>query len=275
MSESLESARARLRSKASEHGINPRDVDVLLSDFLDRPLSYLFAHGEIEVDVAGVEEQVDRRIAGEPLQYIRARAAFYGRDFYVDERVLIPRPETEHLVETAVRLVPRGGRMIDIGAGSGAIAISIALERPDLDVAAVDLSIGALAVSAINCTRLGARVSLAASNLLSAVRGNLDLIVSNPPYIPARDVEELQVEVRAHEPRMALTPGEHGTEIIERILDEAATRLTPTGKLILEIGFGQESAVRQLAVSRKYAVEDLIFDLAGIPRTVVLSRHGQ
>jgi release factor glutamine methyltransferase len=271
----LDAARARLRDEAAKRGVDRRDVDALLSDSVDRPLSYIVAHGEELVDTSRVEALLQRRYKGEPLQYIRRRADFYGREFYVDDRVLIPRPETELLVAAAVKRAPHDGRVIDVGAGSGAIAVSVAIERPDLRVMAGDASVDALAVTALNRTRLGARVELVASDVLSAIRGSFDMILSNPPYIPEGDMGGLQVEVREHEPRRALTPGPAGTEIIERLLFQSKQHLAPGGRVMLEIGYGQVAAVRDLAAASGFVIDDVIADLAGIPRTVVLSRHGQ
>ncbi len=129
----------------------------------------------------------------------------------------------------------------------------------------------ALAVAAINRARLQSRVELAASDLMSAVRGPFDVIVSNPPYVPLGEYEELAVEVRIHEPRIALTPGPSGMEIIDRIFDEARRHLTPRGHLILEIGYGQEQPLRALAEAKRFTVDAFLPDLAGIPRVVVSS----
>ena len=220
-------------------------------------MAWLFAHGEADVDPDMIEPQLERRRAGEPLQYIRGRADFYGREFLVDDRVLIPRPETELLVEQAVARVPRGARVVDVGTGSGCIAVSLALERPDLRVIGVDVSVAALAVAKRNRDRLGARVDFAASDLLESVR-DVDFIVSNPPYIPEGDMATLQVEV-TYEPRSALTPGPRGTEVIERLLRSGVPA-------IVEIGYEQLDAIRE-------HVDDVIPDLAGIPRVVVSSAH--
>ena len=175
--------------------------------------------------------------------------------------MLIPRPETELVVEAAAARAPRGARVVDVGTGSGCIAVTLALERPDLRVIGVDISVAALAVARRNRDRLGARVSFAASDLLEAVK-DVDLIVSNPPYIPAADVDTLQTEVKDHEPRAALTPGPRGTEVIERLLRANLP-------VILEIGYGQADALHGEA-------DEIIDDLAGIPRVVVSSaRHGR
>ena len=205
-----------------------------------------------------------RRATGEPLQYIRGKTEFFGRTFLVDDRVLIPRPETEILVETAIKTIDRGARVVDVGTGSGCIAVTLSLERPDLRLTAIDASVAALAVAKKN----GAGCVIA-SDLLNAFVRDFDWIVSNPPYIAAADVEQLATEVRDFEPRTALTPGPAGTEAIEKILDQAGR-----ASVILEIGFGQEQAVRDLAAARHFAVREVRNDLAGIPRVVVLSRHG-
>ena len=271
----LDDLRSRHREDALQRGINPRDVDLLLSDILGKSTAWVYAHGEVEVDAEELERRLTRRYAGEPLQYILGRTEFYSREFLVDDRVLIPRPETELVVETAMERAPRGGRVLDIGTGSGCIAISIERERPDLHVVAVDRSPDALAVAAMNRARLDSRVRIVGSDLLSAIRGRFDVIASNPPYVPLAEYEELAVEVRIHEPRIALTPGVRGTEIIERIMVEARTRLEPGGVVILEVGYGQESAIRTLALEHGYSVDAFLPDLAGIPRVVVLSADGQ
>ncbi|HLJ73971.1 MAG TPA: peptide chain release factor N(5)-glutamine methyltransferase [Thermoanaerobaculia bacterium] len=253
--ETIESIRRRYRS---------RDVDLLLADFLGRPVSYVVAHGEDLVDQSPIDAAMQRRLAGEPLQYIRGKTEFFGREFYIDDRVLIPRPETEVVVETAIARIGRGARVVDIGTGSGCIAVTLALERPDLRVVATDASIAALAVARRN----GAK-NLVACDVLSAFVRDFDWIVSNPPYVSEAEVAQLAVEVRDYEPRSALTPGPVGTEAIERILEQAGR-----ARVILEIGFGQAQLVRDLAFARHFDVDEVRNDLAGIPRVIVLSRHG-
>jgi release factor glutamine methyltransferase len=266
--ETIASLRARFREAARAGGVNPRDVDVLLADVTGQSQAWLFAHGEERIDPAAIETLMARRLRGEPLQYIRGRTEFFGREFFVDERVLIPRPETELLVEAAIARAPQRGRVLDIGSGSGCIAISLERERQDLDVTSIDLSVAALAVASRNARAHESRVRFAASDVFDAIRGEFDLVVSNPPYIPAADYEQLEVVVRDHEPRGALTPGPRGTEVIERILD--ARRAT---MVMLEIGFGQLDDVREVADG--YDIVEVINDLAGIERVVVLSRHGR
>ncbi|MBK5259271.1 MAG: peptide chain release factor N(5)-glutamine methyltransferase [Thermoanaerobaculia bacterium] len=268
MKQRLDEVRDRHRDDALGRGFNPRDVDLLLSDILGRKLSWIVAHGDELIDSAPLDVLLARRYGGEPLQYIRGRTEFYSREFLVDSRALIPRPETEILVETALQFAPRNGLVIDIGTGSGCIAITIERERPDLRVIGVDVSMAALALAATNRASLASHALLAASDILTSIRAHADLIVSNPPYIPAREVESLEVEVREHEPRIALTPGSRGTEAIEQILEQARG-----ARVIVEMGFGQEQAVRDVAAAQRYVVDEIIPDLAGIPRVVILSPH--
>jgi len=272
--ELLGDVRTRFRDAALQRGVSPRDVDLLLADLLGQSLAWVFSHGEVLIDPGPLERLLERRFAGEPLQYIRGRTEFFSHEFVVDDRVLIPRPETEVLVETAIARAKAGARVVDIGTGSGCIAIALERARPDLRVTAVDLSIDALAVANINRRRLSSNVRLVASNLMGSIDAEVDLVVSNPPYIAASEIAALAPEVRQFEPMMALTPGRTGLEIIERILTQSRSRLALTGMLILEIGYGQHQQVRTLAEEATYTVEELVPDLAGIDRVVVLSRRG-
>lgn len=257
--------RSRYREEALRRGINPRDVDLLLADLTGKPLSWVIAHEDATVDEARLEAMLARRFAGEPLQYIRGKTEFYGREFIVDNRVLIPRPETEGLVEAAIARVPRNATVIDVGTGSGCIAVTLALERSDVHMIGVDASLDALAVASSNAGRLGARVRFVASDVLTAIK-SVEFIVSNPPYIAAPIVETLATEVRDYEPRMALTPGPRGTEVIERILDQAQR-----APVILEISYGQDAEIADVARAHGYRVDEILNDLAAIPRVVVLS----
>src|SRR5436853_3115770 len=158
------------RQEALRRGVNPRDVDLLLADIAGKPIAWVIAHGDEEIDAQQLEPLLARRFAGEPLQYIRGKTEFYGREFVVDNRVLIPRPETEGLVEAAIARVPREATVIDVGTGSGCIAVTLALERSDLRVIGVDASIAALAVAKSNRDRLRANVALIAGDVLTAIR---------------------------------------------------------------------------------------------------------
>ncbi len=267
--------RAAWRDQARDRRTNPRDIDVLLSDALGKPIAYVIAHDDQEIGEAALEAfktSANERFSGKPLQYIRGRCEFYGRDFKVDTRVLIPRPETELLVELAIERAPQGSRVVDIGTGSGCIAVSIAAERPDLHVFATDISVEALVVAGENSRSHGVHLRTAAVDALNAIRGMFDVIVGNPPYVPSDTRASLQVEVRDHEPEVALFSDDHGLRILDRIIGTAADHLLPTGTLILELGFGQAARVRDVATRHGWPNVAFVNDLAAIPRAVVLSR---
>jgi release factor glutamine methyltransferase len=267
--------RREFRAKAAEMRLDPRDVDLLLTDCLGRPQSWLLAHGTDEIAPDSAQrfsERMERRFAGEPIQYIRSRAEFYGREFTVDRRVLIPRPETELLVEAVLQRAPKGGRVLDVGTGSGCIAITLKLERPDLRVYASDIFLDALDVARSNASALEAAVDFVSSDLLSGIRGPLDVVVSNPPYIPVPDLPSLQTEVRDHEPHIALGSGADGLDAIRRLIPSARERLLNVGILALEIGFGQAAAVAEIAGECGWPSPVILKDLAGIDRVVVFRR---
>lgn len=272
--ETIGSLRVRYREEAMKRKMNPRDIDLLLADLLGKPITYLISHGEEPV-VGEIETRlasfVERRFGGEPLQYIRGRAEFYGREFLVDRRVLIPRPETELLAELTIDRAPPRGRVLDVGTGSGCVAVTLSLERRDVVVDASDRSLDALLVARANARRLHGNVRLAQADALSAIRGCYALIVSNPPYIPETEMDGLQVEVRDHEPRSALTPGGDGLSLIRTLLLQARERLSPGGVLMMEIGFGQRDAVETMANELRWGSVEFFDDLAGIPRVVIVS----
>jgi release factor glutamine methyltransferase len=249
-------------------------AEVLLSHAIRCERVYLFAHPEQElreVEWIHYGRYLHERTQGKPTQYITKRQEFYGREFRVTPEVLIPRPETEHVVEAALAVL-RGQaqvlpRLLDVGAGSGAIAITLALETGG-QVAATEISPGAAAVAARNAEVLGGRVDFAVCDLMSAIANHsIDLIVSNPPYVPLSHRESLQREVRDWEPAAALFGGDHGFEIYDRIAADAPRVLRPGGWLILELGFGCEPHVSNLLANwRNLRIEP---DLAGIPRVAV------
>lgn len=220
---------------------------------------------------------LERRLAGEPIQYIVQTAWFYGREFYVDPRVLIPRPETELLVELSLLILPMrrngapGPRIADIGTGSGILAITLALECERASLVGTDVSQDALLVAAKNADYHGVREStrFVRCDGLSALSGVFDLIVSNPPYVRMSDIPALQHEVRDHEPRVALDGGEDGLDIVRRLIQQAETRLASNGTLLVEIGIGQvEEVVRELRSSGRWRDVRAVDDLAGVPRVV-------
>ena len=209
---------------------------------------------------------VRRRLRREPVAYILGRKGFRGIELAIDSRVLIPRPETELLVEVAVELEP--ANVTDIGTGSGALALAIADELPAATVMATDTSTGALEVAGANAERLGLaeRVTLAEGTLTNRVA---ELLVANLPYVSEAEWEGLAPEIREHEPREALVAGPTGVEAIESILAEIARSATPPETIALEVGAGQSEAVAELTRSAGYGELDVRRDLAGIDRVVV------
>ncbi len=217
-----------------------------------------------------------QRVQGKPTQYITGHQEFYGREFRVTPDVLIPRPETEGLVDAAVmrspRLIeyprdPRDFRILDIGTGSGAIAVTLALELSKVDVFASDISAAALNVAKDNARRLGATVEFIACDLGSAFAGaSFDMVASNPPYVPARTRESLPREVRDFEPALALYGGDDGLDVYRRLIPEALRLLRPGGWLIMELGFESADAVREML--RDWDAVEAISDLAGITRVI-------
>lgn len=219
---------------------------------------------------------LERRLAGEPVAYLIGEREFYGRPFTVDRRVLIPRPETEHLIEAALALeLPRAPRVLDVGAGSGSIAVTLALEIPGARVVASDTSLGALRVLAANAGRHGVRdrVSILAADLAAGLRlERFDLVVSNPPYVDPAEKERLSPEVVEYEPPAALFASDCGRSVIARLL-AAASGLRPGTPLVIEIGYDQSEWLRSaVAGRRELAVRDVVRDYAGIPRTAILER---
>ena len=246
-------------------------AEVLLSYAMGCERVYLYAHPERELtDLEWLHygRYLHERLQGKPTQYITRKQEFYGREFRVSPDVLIPRPETEHVVEVALRLGRSPGlpRILDIGAGSGALAVTLQLETGG-EAWATDISPAAAAVAAANARRLGARVSVVACDLMEAIApASMDLIVSNPPYVPLTQREGLQREVRDWEPHVALFAGETGFEIYRRIVADAPRVLRPGGWLVLELGFGSCDTVSGLLSGWKdLRIEP---DLAGIPRVI-------
>jgi release factor glutamine methyltransferase len=284
---SLRRAAHRLAA-GSEH---PQlEAGLLLAHVLDTARVGLYAHPEqtLEADqVSRFEGLVERRSQGEPLPYLTKRAEFYGHPFIVDERVLIPRPETETLVELALEdLTGRQSsnpvvhtsagsaasvRVVDVGTGSGCIAITLALRAPQAQVFAVDISPAALTVAEQNAAQHGVagRISFLLSDLLDAVMSPVDLIIANLPYISHSEWADLPGEVQLHEPRLALDGGPDGLRVIARLLEQAKRRLRSGGSLLLEIGAAQGRKAQQLARERfPDASISLLTDLAGRDRVL-------
>lgn len=262
-----------------------RDAEMLLlhsirADVPIANLAWLIAH-EYETIPAHANAEfracVERRRAGEPIQYITGEAEFYGLSFKVNRDVLIPRPETEHLVEKVIGSA-RGfeqQRIVDVGTGSGAIAVALASHLPAARIHATDQSAAALNVARANATQNGVaeRVRFHAGDLLAPVAGKLfDLIVSNPPYVAEADRESLAAEVREYEPSEALFAGADGLAVYRRLIPAAFDALFHDRYLALEIGFGQEAAIRELLAGAGFTGIEFTKDLQGIPRVAVARR---
>lgn len=223
------------------------------------------------------EDLVRRRLAREPVAYITGHKEFWGLEFEVTRAVLIPRPETELIVEESLAVLPARdtvGRIIDVGTGSGCLAIALAIEFSYANVVATDSSERAIEIARRNCSRhnVTSRVSLVCTNLLDGLLEQADLIVSNPPYVPQTDAPQLQPEVVRYEPHSALFAGDDGLAIIRRLFVESSERLADDGRLIVEFGLGQEADMRDAAGSAGWTVERVRRDLQGIPRVAVLRR---
>lgn len=261
----LVQAEARLRGAGTD---SPRlEAQVLAMHVLRVDRSFLFAYPEHDFPELAGEAILQRREAQEPLAYIVGSREFFGRPFRVNQAVLIPRQDTEVLVETVLRYPGRA--VLDIGAGSGTIAVTLKLERPDWSVTAVDISPAALEVAIENAADLGAEVRFLLSDGFEALIGeSFDLIVTNPPYIGRS--EPLAIEVAGFEPELALFGGETGLEFYERLARESNGYLHDGGVLAMEVGYQQASLVRGLFEGAGWEHVETVADLAGIDRVVVV-----
>ena len=220
---------------------------------------------------------IARRVAREPVAYIMGHREFWGLEFDVTPAVLIPRPETELVVEEALASLPRRDivrHIIDVGTGSGCLAVTLAVEFPPANITATDTSHEALAVAYRNADRHNVigRITFVQADVLKDLTEPADLIVSNPPYVPAGDAATLQAEVARYEPSSALYGGPDGLDVIRRLVGSARQHLAAGGWLIIEFGFGQEAAVREVAREAGWNVARIRSDLQGIPRVAVLRR---
>jgi release factor glutamine methyltransferase len=253
------------------------DAETLLLHTLGKSRALLLAHWN---DAADPDQQhtfsslIARRLTGEPIQYITGHAEFYGLPFAVAPGVLIPRPETEHLVEEAIRLAAAfpAPRIADIGTGSGAIAVALAHAIPSAHIVATDISPAALSIARSNAERnhLADRIAFLEGDLLSPLAGQrFDLLASNPPYIPLSDLPSLSIEVRDHEPASALFAGADGLDIYRHLIPAAPAHLNPGGWLLLEIGFGQQPVIEAILAASNFTEIRFIPDYQGIPRVAV------
>lgn len=262
---------------------SPRlNIELLLAHLLKKKRLELYLEFERELDAATLEklrEMVKRRAAGEPLQYITGVAEFCGLEFLVDKRVLIPRPETELLVEIVLERLKAGGpavrpyRIVDVGTGSGCIAVTLAKKLPEAEIFAVDASPEALEVARANAIRhkVENNIGFLCSDLLQTLSDSFqaDVIVSNPPYVAAGELAELPKEVRDFEPVRAFAAGEDGFEVIRRLVMNARRVLSSSGFIALELGAGQLAATRELFGKQGYEVTQVARDLQGHERVVV------
>ncbi len=272
-------AAARARLAATSFGAPPREASLLLGRVLGLSEAQILARDDLEVEAAAAERfeaLLRRRLSGEPVAYLFEEKELYGRLFHVDRRVLIPRPETEHVIEAALAepLPPRPW-ILDVGTGSGCIAVTLALEVPGARVVAGDLSPGALAVTAGNARRhgVGDRVHPAGLDLTEGLDlSRFDLVVSNPPYIDPAEAPSLSPEVCNFEPHLALFAPGTGESILARLFEEGAG-LRSGVRLIVEIGYGQLDILRRLAGASALQWAGAWHDYSRIPRVLTLKRR--
>jgi release factor glutamine methyltransferase len=262
---------------ASAVGSPRMNAELLLMFALSCDRVHLYSHPERELTADELDrftEVVNQRARGVPAQYIVGHQEFWGLDLLVNPAVLIPRPETEHLIETVLELVPKNTtsslKMIDVGTGSGAVALALASEYPNAEVHGVDISSEALEVARTNAARLGLdRVRFAQSDVMESVTrdASFDFVVSNPPYVALSEEDKVQDVVKKFEPRVAVFAGTHGLDVIRRLIPQSREALREGGWLLMEIGFSMSEAVMSLLSDWRDVHARP--DLAGIPRVIV------
>ena len=281
--ERIQAARVRLVTAGIGDGEAGRDAVLLARHVLDWDRATLYAnyHEPATEDfVAKFDPLIERRARREPIAYIRGLQEFWNRDFLVTPAVLIPRPETELIVEEFLARLPlstpaRPRRVADIGTGSGCLAVTVAAERPYVEVIATDISGTALDVAQANAARHGVsdRIAFRQSAYLSGTTGVFDFILSNPPYVTEREYQNLAPEVREYEPALALVAGEDGFRDIRQVVDLGTALLAPGGTMLVEIGYDQADAVADLVMSfPALHLVSISNDLQCIPRVAVIER---
>lgn len=258
---------------------SPRlNAETLLMFVLDVNRAYLYAHPERELnpeEQARYDVVIRQRSSGVPSQYVTGHQEFWGLDFVVSPAVLIPRPETEHLVEAVLELAKgmRFPRIVDVGTGSGCVALALAHELKTAEIFAVDLSPDALAIARANAARLqlASRVQFLQSNVLDALAGThiFDFVVSNPPYVGLNEADKVQRSVFEFEPRMAVFAGVNGLDVIRPLIEQAHAALKPGGHLAIEIGYSMRDAVHGLLHPTLWDETTVVPDLQGIPRVII------
>ncbi|PIT40163.1 peptide chain release factor N(5)-glutamine methyltransferase [Snodgrassella alvi] len=264
-----------LETWLNNSGLPRLEARMLLQHVLTISHSHIIAHGTqllSNSELASLNQLCQRRLAGEPLAYLLGWREFYGRRFQVSEAVLIPRPETEHLVDAVLAHLPAQGTLWDLGTGSGAIAVTIACERPDAQIWAADISEEALAVAQANASALQAQVRFGQGSWYQAqpqpAPHSVDVIVSNPPYIDAQDPHLQQGDLR-FEPQQALTDNHNGLSAFETIIAGAKDFLRAGGWLLFEHGYDQGEAVRNILSQYKFRKIQTLADLAGLDRVTL------
>ncbi len=266
------------RLTAAHVGSPRMNAEVLLMFTLGCDRAYLYAHPERELSAdesTRYDDALSQRAQGIPSQYITGHQEFWGMDLIVTPAVLIPRPETEHLIEALLPLAKGAThvRIVDVGAGSGCIALALAKELPQADIHATDFSQDALEIARANTARhgLAARIVFHHTDLLEGVPGEFDFVISNPPYVGESEEDQVQLEVRKFEPRNAVFAGATGTEVIARLIPQARDRLKPGGWLIMEVSGTVAVEVRRLLAG--WDDVQINNDLQGIPRVALARRH--
>lgn len=264
-----------LEAWLNNSGLPRLEARMLLQHVLTISHSHIIAHGTqllSNSELASLNQLCQRRLAGEPLAYLLGWREFYGRRFQVSEAVLIPRPETEHLVDAVLAHLPAQGALWDLGTGSGAIAVTIACERPDAQIWAADISEEALAVAQANASALQAQVRFGQGSWYQAqpqpAPHSVDVIVSNPPYIDGQDPHLQQGDLR-FEPQQALTDNHNGLSAFKTIIAGAKDFLRADGWLLFEHGYDQGEAVRNMLSQYKFRKIQTLVDLAGLDRVTL------
>lgn len=279
LAEWLQEGEARLRTGPHPERARP-DAVLLLQHVTRRGRASLLAHGDEALDAetaAMFSRMVDRRRIGEPIQYISGTTEFYGLPFRVSRDVLIPRPETEHLVEKVMEVATwfDAPRIVDVGTGSGAIAVALAQNLPKATITATDISGAALAIAQENAelNEVGQRMRFLEGDLLAPLAGeSFEIVVANPPYVLTGDSSILPLEVREYEPALALFAGEDGLDVFRRLIPEAFRALVPGGCIAVELGYGQVAGVSKLLANGGFQRMELIMDLRSVPRVAYALR---
>lgn len=286
ISEAIAEAAARIRDAG--HTEERRAARLLLANALGVDQTQLLVRSGDQLD-GGIYDaylgMVARRAAGEPLQHITGRQEFYGLDFVVTPDVLIPRPETEFLVEQVLGLAEevfqRTPLIVDIGTGSGCIAVALARGLPAARFIGTDISAAALCIARTNAERngVGGHIEFLEGDLFAAlvgkgIKGTVDIIAANPPYVPANRPDSVERQVRDYEPPVALFGGEDGLTFYSRLLEGAPSYLKPGGYLVCEIGYSQLDAVRDIIDGTAFELVEVTSDLQGIPRTLTIRLEG-